>query len=106
MYVKINKRNQIVEAQNDEKMSSMYIDPDYIKIEGTVEDLIPEGVDGFNGRVYCPNYMIDEDLNVLKRTEEDMARDPYSDIEPTIDDVVKAQTNIEKSIIDIYEMLV
>ena len=76
MFVKINARNNIVEATDTTYGES------YIEVAGTVADKMPLGLLGFNGRVNTPNYTL-FDGDVIQRTLGDMARDPYSDITPS-----------------------
>ena len=77
MFLKIDDRCQIVEATDQ-----AYGD-DYIEISGSVANNLPAGLLGFNGTVFTPNYTVLEGA-VSVRTEEDKARDPYSDPIETI----------------------
>ena len=77
MFVKINDRRQIVEATDQ-----AYGD-DYIEIQGSVANNLPAGLLGFNGTVFTPNYTVLDGI-ITARTEEDKARDPYSDPIETI----------------------
>lgn len=71
MYIRLNARDQIVEATDS-------YGPDYTGVSGTVAQNLPLGVLGFNGRVQTPNYTYTGGI-IAARTEEDMAKDPYSD---------------------------
>lgn len=76
MFVKLNARNNIVEATDTP------CDDGYIEVVGTVADNMPLGLLGFNGRANTPNYTLVNGA-VIQRTAEDMSRDPYSDITPS-----------------------
>lgn len=78
MFVRLNARQQIVEATDAEQGA------EYTEISGTVAENMPDGLLGFNGTVYTPNYTVAEGA-VVARTVEDKARDPYSD-EPVTED--------------------
>lgn len=80
MYVRLNARSQIVEA------TDVVQESEYTEVAGSVESNMPLGLLGFNGRVYTPNYTLQNGV-VVARTAEDMARDPYSD-EPEPDEAV------------------
>ena len=77
MFLKIDDRCQIVEA-TDQAYGA-----DYIEIQGSVANNLPAGLLGFNGAVFTPNYTVADGI-VAARTEEDKARDPYSDPIETI----------------------
>lgn len=78
MYVKLNARGQIVEATDATQGN------EYTEVIGTVATNMPAGLLGFNGTVHTPNYALVDGV-VVARTDEDKARDPYSD-EPVAED--------------------
>lgn len=92
MFVRLNARQQIVEATDAEQGA------EYTEISGTVAENMPDGLLGFNGTVYTPNYTVAEGA-VVARTVEDKARDPYSD-EPAPADDYETAYNIVTGVIE------
>ena len=93
MFVKINDRCQIVEA-TDQAYGS-----DYLEISGSVATNLPAGLLGFNGTVFTPNYTVLDGI-VSARTEEDKARDPYSDPVETIT-IEERTAALESALLDL-----
>ena len=92
MFVKTNARGQIVEATDQ-----AYGD-DYLEISGSVANNLPAGLFGFNGTVFTPNYTVLDGI-ITARTEEDKARDPYSD--PPRDTIDVRQDQLEAALIEL-----
>lgn len=84
VYVRTDARGNILEINSDYYLMDLdgYTPIDEGGMErhrDAAEKYLPKGIDGFNGRVYTPNYKLVNGV-VTERTDEEKALDPYSDI--------------------------